>query len=150
MQAESLSSHIQKTNLELWNPGKNLAVDESMIRYTGRTKEITTIPNKPTPTGLKVWNCAQLGFTLACCWHRPGAKHGPVGVVVPKLPKGKTINMTQAVVPHLLAQIPKRSYHVYMDNLFTSTNLFFYLRELSYRATGTCRTSSGVNKLQVL
>ena len=144
MQTEPLSSHIQKTSSELWKPGRDVAIDETMIRFIGRAKEITTIPNKPTPTGVKAWNIAQWGFCLGHCWHRPGARNGPVGVVVPKLPKGKTINKTQAIVPHLLAKLPPRQYHIYMDNLFTSENLLLYLRSLGHGATGTCRTSSGV------
>jgi hypothetical protein len=51
--------------MELWQPGRDIAINESMLRYTGRAKEITTIPNKPTPTGLKVWNIAQIGFLIA-------------------------------------------------------------------------------------
>jgi hypothetical protein len=39
-------------------------VDEIIIRFEGRSKEITTIPNKPTPTGYKVWGAAQRGFLL--------------------------------------------------------------------------------------
>jgi hypothetical protein len=110
-----------------------------MVRFTGRAFEITTVPNKPTPTGLKVWSIAQRGFLLAWEYHRPGKKGGPVGVRKPK-----QINKTQAVIPHLLAKLPKAYYHVYMDNLFTSTELFIYLKKLGHAATGTCRTSSGV------
>ena len=38
--------------MEAW---ENIAVDEIMIRFEGRAKETTTVPNKPTPTGFKVW-----------------------------------------------------------------------------------------------
>jgi hypothetical protein len=41
--------------MDIWKPGRDLAVDEIIIRYEGRAKEITIIPNKPTPTGFKVW-----------------------------------------------------------------------------------------------
>jgi hypothetical protein len=130
--------------LELWKPGRDIAINESILRYTSRAKEITTVPNKPTPTGLKVWNSAQRGFIMAWCWHRPGRKHGPVGVIVPKRGKKQIINKTQAFVLALLAKLPPRKYHVYMDNLFTSNELFLYLCELGHTATGTCRTNSGV------
>ena len=36
-----------------------LAVDEIIIRYEGHAKETMTVPNKPTPTGFKVWGVAQ-------------------------------------------------------------------------------------------
>jgi hypothetical protein len=41
-----------------------LAVDEIIVRFEGRSKETTTIPNKPTPTRYKVWGAAQRGFLL--------------------------------------------------------------------------------------
>ena len=40
-------------------------MDEIIVRYEGRAKETTTIPNKPTPTGFKVWGVAQRGFLRA-------------------------------------------------------------------------------------
>jgi Transposase IS4 len=59
-----LSAHIQEVNLLVWKPGQELAVDEIIIRYEGRAKETTTVPNKPTPTGYKVWGVGQRGFLL--------------------------------------------------------------------------------------
>lgn len=143
-----LSDHIQGVNLQLWKPGRDLAIDEAMERFTGRSKEKTTIPNKPTPTGLKIWVAAQMGFFLVWAWHRPGKKNGPIGVLTPKElggnKNGKGGNQTQAVVPHLLKKLPPAPYHVFLDNLFTSTPLFEYLRTMGFAATGTCRTNSGV------
>jgi hypothetical protein len=116
-------------------------VDEAMARYTGKSKAITTIPNKPTPTGIKIWVAAQRGFFLRWLYHQPGKKGGAFGVS-----KIQGLNTTQSVVPTLLAQLPKASYHVYLDNLFTSTQLLEYLRSQGFAATGTCRTSSGVHE----
>jgi hypothetical protein len=118
-----------------------VAVDESIVRFTGRAAEITTVPNKPTPTGIKVWNLGQKGFLLRWNWHRPGSKFGPVGVKIPPSLGG---NKTQAVVVHLLKQLPPARYHVYLDNLFTSHALMELLRSEGFGATGTCRTNAGV------
>jgi hypothetical protein len=121
-----------------------------MIRFTGRAKEITTIPNKPTPTGFKVWVVADSGFFMNWTWHQPGKKGGPVGVLIPKelggTVNGKGGNKTQAVVYHLLERLPTARYHVYLDNLFVSDRLLRFLRSKNYGATGTCRTNSGVIK----
>ena len=125
--------------MRFWKPGRDVAVDEAIRRYTGRSKEITTIPGKPISTGLKIWVIAQRGFFLRWVFHRPGKKGGPVGVKKPK-----ELNKTQSVVPHLLSLLPKATYHLYCDNLFTSVKLFEYLRKLGYAATGTARTTSGV------
>ena len=57
---------------------------------------------------------------------------------------GKGGNKTQAVVLHLLEQLPPARYHVYLDNLFTSYRLMEVLRSRGFGATGTCRTNSGI------
>jgi hypothetical protein len=40
--------------MSVWKPGRDLAVDEIIVRFEGRSKEITTVLNKPIPTGYKV------------------------------------------------------------------------------------------------
>jgi hypothetical protein len=40
--------------------------------------------------------------------------------------------------------LPRARYHVYLDNLFTSTKLLELLRAKGYAAIGTCRTTLGV------
>jgi len=127
-----------------------------MIRYTGRAKEIVTIPGKPTPTGFKVWALAQAGYLFSWCYHAyskgPQADQKP-----PKLPGlgEKPLTNCQAVVVYLTQLLPKpqqlpdqqpRFYHLWLDNLFTSINLLRYLRSISVAATGTTRTNSGICK----
>jgi hypothetical protein len=132
-----------------------LAVDEIIVRFEGRSKETTTVPNKPTPTGYKVWGAAQRGFLLIWNWHIPGQKNGPVGVRTPRelggtIKAGNGGNKTQAVVLHLIKRLPKppegSGYHVYLDNLFISTRFVQYARSQGVAITGTCRTTGGVIK----
>jgi hypothetical protein len=124
-------------------PGRNLAVDECMLRFTGRSFDIITIPSKPIPTGYKVWAVAQKGYILSWVWHSKGT--GPIGI---KVPKALGQNKTAATVPYLLQLLPKRQpdspYVVWLDNLFSSTKLLGYLRDLGFGATGTARTNSGI------
>ncbi|KFA69248.1 hypothetical protein S40285_09311 [Stachybotrys chlorohalonatus IBT 40285] len=51
------------------------------------------------------------------------------------------LNPTQAVVVALVNKLPKGTYHVFLDNLFSSPDLFKALRILGIGATGTCRTN---------
>jgi hypothetical protein len=125
--------------MRIWKPGQSVAVDEAIQRYTGRSHFVTTIPNKPTPTGIKIWVVAQRGFFLRWVYHTPGKQGGAYQVKKPK-----DLNKTQAVVPHLLKSLPEATYHVYVDNLFTSPKLFEHLRSMNMAATGTCRLTSGV------
>jgi len=142
-------------NCNVWRPGRDLVVDEIIVRFEGRSKETTTVPNKPTPTGYKVWGAAQRGFLLVWNWHIPGVKNGLVGVRTPRelggtKKAGKGGNKTQAVVLHLLNRLPKppqgSSYHVYLDNLFVSTRFVQFTWSQGITITGTCRTNTRVIK----
>jgi hypothetical protein len=64
----------------------------------------------------------------------PGDKGGPVGVKTPvelggTRREGKGGNKTQAVALSLLERLPKKPYHLWMDNLFTSTRFLELLLE---------------------
>jgi hypothetical protein len=132
-----------------------LAIDEIIVRYEGRAKETTTVPNKPPPTGFKVWGAAQRGFLLVWNWHIPGEKNGPIGVKTPQelggtKKAGNGGNKTQAVVLHLIKRLPKpprgSGYHVFLDNLFVFTRFVEYARSQGVGVTGTCRDKSGIMK----
>lgn len=77
---------------------------------------------------------------------------GPNGKAVPhNAPLAEAhlakLNNTQQVIVALLRQLPTGQYHVFLNNLFSSTSLFTYLHTyLNYAATGTAHQRSGVNK----
>ncbi|EGU88224.1 hypothetical protein FOXB_01258, partial [Fusarium oxysporum f. sp. conglutinans Fo5176] len=162
---DNWSEHLQQVSLKLWSPGTNIAVDECMTRFTGRSYETTKVPNKPTPLGFKTWVVAQKGFFLRWIWHQPRKRYGPVGL--PKKPRRQPrkksqfsrqlrsqrrrdlytpLNPTQSVVIALINRLPKARYHVFIDNLFSSVNLFTHLRRLGHGATGTARRNCGIFK----
>jgi hypothetical protein len=87
-------------------------VDEIIVRFKGKAKETTTVLNKPTPIGYKVWGLAQRGFLIIWNWHIPRDKNGPVGVKTPRelrgtIKAGNGGNKTQAVVLYLIKRLPK-------------------------------------------
>ena len=43
-------------------PGSNVAVDEIMIRFHGRSKHTTKMPNKPISKGYKIWALCEQGY----------------------------------------------------------------------------------------
>jgi hypothetical protein len=141
--------------LRVWKPGRDLAVDEIIVRFEGRAKETTTVPLKPTPTGFKVWAVTQRGFLLLWNWHIPGEKNGPVRVKTSQAlggtkKAGNKGNKTQVVVLHLINKLPKppqgSGYHVFLDNLFVSTRFVEYARSQGVGVTRTCRDRGGINK----
>jgi hypothetical protein len=151
--AEEWSNHIQEVSYELYNPRTNLTIDKYIVPFTGRSKEITVIKNKPTPLGFKIWAMAQQGFFLQWLWH---IKASPYKAIIVELPspkpygkKGKlqteiSLSNTQSVVVHLLKRLPTQIYHVFTDNLFSSPHLFRHLRQLGIGATGTARPNCGI------
>ncbi|KAJ0125798.1 Uncharacterized protein HZ326_31099 [Fusarium oxysporum f. sp. albedinis] len=145
---ESWSQHLQQATTELGEPGTHLAVDEAMIRYTGRNKQVTRVPNKPVDTGFKVWIAAQLGIFMRCIWHQPGARYGPVEDVIYVATEAEAkivaLNSTQSVVVALINLLPISTYHVFVDNLFSSPDLFRSLRQHGHGATGTARSNCGI------
>ena len=140
-----MNSYIQGICLDLWTPGRDIAVDEHIARFQGCSYKTTTIPSKPEPTGYKIWVIAQDGYFLQWVWHAKGAGKGPVGVPMPielgGSKRGAGGNKTAAVVAYLLGLPPFRTdpgrYVVYLDNLFTSLPLLKYLRNKGWGATGT-------------
>lgn len=83
-QVEPLNCYILKQSTVYWDPGTDVAVDEAMTRFTGRSSDIVTIPCKPIATGYKIWVIAQLGYSLSWIFHQK--QKGPVNIK--KVPKG--------------------------------------------------------------
>jgi hypothetical protein len=112
--------------------GSHLSVDEAICGFEGHSRQKVTIKSKPTPTGLKIWILAIQGYILHWIWHTPGGALGPVGRPRRRRKKDKDdpydINPTQAVVVKLIEALPNQTYHVYLDNLFSSPQLFWKLR----------------------
>jgi hypothetical protein len=172
---EEWSDHIQAVSMQLFRPGSHLAVDECIIRYTGKSDSITTIKGKPDPVGFKIWVVVQIGFFIKWLCHIKEEEYGAVGVEIStqelssqpsqarprkrrkvsakaakKSPdtgdNDDAVNSTQAVVVGLTKTLPKSAYHVFVDNLFSSTPLFRNLRKQGYGATGTARANSGIHE----
>ncbi|RYC79027.1 hypothetical protein BFJ63_vAg18093, partial [Fusarium oxysporum f. sp. narcissi] len=156
--AEEWSDLIQKVSNKLYFPGTNLAVDECMVPFTGRSKEITLIKGKPTPVGFKVWVIAQQGFFLRWLWHIKSSPYNAVIINLPTLkPHGKRgklwteipLSNTQSIVVHLVKRLIPQTYHVFTDNLFSSPQLFRLLRQLSFSATGTACPNCGITTTEM-
>ena len=142
---EPVNTILQDTCKTLWKAGHTLTVDEAMSRFTGRAKEIITIPSKPIPTGFKVWILADNRYFLSWSWHAKGDSPQGIG----KIPKPLGRNKTAAVVAYLLSTLPEAppdTYSVTLDNLFVSTKLVSYLGSKGFGARGTARINAGIHK----
>jgi hypothetical protein len=153
--AEPWSDHLQKASAQVFNPGTNITIDECMVPFKGRSKETTVVKNKPTPVGFKVWVIAQHGFFMRWLWHVKASLYKAVIIRLSspqqegkkgKLKTTVALSNTQSAVIHLCNMLPKQTYHIFADNLFSSPNLFRALREAGCGATGTARPNCGISK----
>ncbi|EGU87117.1 hypothetical protein FOXB_02365 [Fusarium oxysporum f. sp. conglutinans Fo5176] len=160
--AEEWSNHIQRVSAALFQPGSHLAVDECMVRYTGRSTATTVVKGKPAPLGFKIWVIAQEGFFIRWLWHFKGSNYHALSRG-PRRKRGRPstqereaaskeaaaltqLGNTQGVVISLCDMLPKQTYHVFVDNLFSTPPLFRKLRDHGYGATGTARPNCGIHK----
>ena len=125
-----------------WKPATDVAIDECIEGFTGRTSDTVNIPTKPTPIGFKIWVLADQGYVFDLLWHvkGDGKDEGPQGLHTTWEKQG--FSRTQAVVLELMSRMPNqgRGHAVHLDNLFTSAKLLTILRQYSIGAAGTVRT----------
>jgi len=110
--------------------GRDIAIDEQMVPFTGACQLKQYVPNKPNPVGLK-------NFVAAC----------PDGLVVDfvlyqgansfkAFPPELKLGIGGTVVAHLAETLDKGT-HVYCDRYFTGIHLLEFLRTKDIYVTGT-------------
>lgn len=144
------SNIIKATAIRLYISGSNVAVNKCMIAYTGRSSDTVLMPKKPIPLGFKIWAIAEGGYFLNWLWHSPKKALTRSQLRQQFLAFSSdnsiTLNPTQSVVVFLVSSLPATTYHVFLNNLFSSPNLFRVLRERGFATTGTVRVNSGIHK----
>ncbi len=122
-----------------WIPGKNVSIDEMMIKFYGRSKHTLKMVNKPIKQGFKMWALCDRGYLFYFMFHSRFFKIG-------ELKKHVLLTDTQSIVYQLAVELPPlpdgQTYTIYLDNLFTSTQLFRELKVVGIGACGTTRANS--------
>lgn len=109
-----------------FQPSEIMAVDESMIKFKGRSSLRQYLPNKPIKRGYKVWVLAdKTGYMLKFEIYT-GKKHDKVEK-----------HLGERVVKNLVQDMSGKSHRVYFDNYFTSTSLLEDLKDKEIYACGT-------------
>jgi hypothetical protein len=135
---EPLISHFRANCMAHWVPGSNIAIDEMMIKYYGRSFHTIKMPKKPIKQGYKMWALCEAGYLYNFMFH--SRKEG-----IGELKKHPNLCDTQSMVFQMAKTLPRdkdQIYTIYMDNLFTSINLFRLLREAGFGACGTTRKNA--------
>lgn len=107
-----------------WNPGRHLALDESMVSFRGRSDIKQFVPGKPHPHGYKIWVLANENYMLQLQLYQGKAAPGP--------------SIHDMVVQ--LTQLYRNTNHaLYVDTLFTSPTLVASLFNVGIRVCGSVK-----------
>jgi hypothetical protein len=107
-----------------WNPGRHLALDESMVSFRGRSDIKQFVPGKPHPHGYKIWVLGNENYMLQLQLYQGKAAAGP--------------SIHDMVLQ--LTQLYRNTNHVlYCDTLFTSPTLLASLSNVGIRVCGSVK-----------
>ena len=120
--------YINKQYLDVYQPGRDVSVDEAMMKFQERSALKQYIPLKPIKRGIKVWVLADAnGYFCNMQLYRGRENSTEKG-------------LGARVVKELTAPLQHKFHHVYCDNFFTSVQLFEDLEEVGLYACGTARS----------
>eukprot|EP00057_Strongylocentrotus_purpuratus_P017165 XP_011671639.1 PREDICTED: piggyBac transposable element-derived protein 4-like [Strongylocentrotus purpuratus] len=124
---------VQPTYQASVQPGLSLSIDESLAPFKGRLQFKQYMPLKPTKWGVKFWVLADAksGFCLDCNVYtgRDADRAAAPGGV------------TSAIVKGLTRPYYASGRHVYMDNFYSSPELYDSFADNKLGACGTVRLS---------
>lgn len=123
--------HAVRINTQAaYYPHRELAVDEAMVLFKGRSSIKQYLPLKPIKRGYKVW---------CLCDSRNGLSYDYevyLGATV-----GSGDSLGENVVLRLIEKIKGRSHKIYMDNFFSSPSVSLTLRNCQTYMIGTARVN---------
>uniref|UniRef100_A0A8C5MUU7 PiggyBac transposable element-derived protein domain-containing protein n=1 Tax=Leptobrachium leishanense TaxID=445787 RepID=A0A8C5MUU7_9ANUR len=130
-----LITHFAARFAEAYTPGRNICVDESLMKYNGRLGFKHYIPSKRSRYGVKVYKLcdSESGYTQAFrVYEGKDSSLDPPGCPEHMGTSGK-------IVWDLLFPLMNKGYHLYVDNFYTSVPLFKLLYCFDTAACGTVR-----------
>ncbi|XP_049517028.1 piggyBac transposable element-derived protein 4-like [Dermacentor silvarum] len=124
-----LLEHMNTASAELFQPARNLSVDERMVKSKGRSGIRQYMRDKIVKWGYKLWVLAdsQTGYSIQFYVYA-GKRETP-----------SASGLAFDVVTQLCNNYLEQGYVIYMDNFYTSASLFAHLLEHKTLACGTTR-----------
>lgn len=111
-------------------PHENVAIDEAMIKFKGRSTLKQYMPKKPIKRGYKVWLiCDETGYCF------------DFEIYTGRAEDGAEKELGARVVKRLASQIYNKNHRLYMDNFFTSVGLMQHLLQNGVYACGTINSN---------
>ena len=112
----------------MYQPDKEVSIDESLVKFDGRFKHKVTIPRKAAVSGIESINICESKTGYLLDWKLF------TGTEITDIPKTE-----QTCVDLLKALGDPSGHHVFTDNFYTSPSLAFRLAEMGVGLTGTVR-----------
>ena len=99
--------HLSSRFSDLYDPHREVAVDEAMIKFTGRSTLKQFMPMKPVKRGIKVWALADSHNEY---FHK--------SKFIPAIKEGSgEKQLGQRVVKDLTQHLKGKNHHVFFDNI---------------------------------
>jgi hypothetical protein len=112
-------------------PNEHVAIDESMVKFKGRLAFRQYLPSKPIKWGVKVWSLCESSTGYA--WN--------FQIYTGKEEGRQEHGLTYRVVMDLTRELQGSHMKVFMDNFYSSVQLFQTLRACGLLACGTVRAN---------
>jgi len=72
---EPLASHLRRCFQKLYLPGSNVAFDEMMVLFKGRSLHTIKMPSKPIDQGYKIYALCEKGYTYSFLFYSGETKN---------------------------------------------------------------------------
>nr|XP_039253826.1 piggyBac transposable element-derived protein 4-like [Styela clava] len=125
-----LLSHVLPLFESCYTPGRDIAIDETLIPFKGKISFRQFIKRKRARYGIKVWVLAEslTGYVSR------------LQIYTGKDPTaGPETGLAKRVVKYLINPYEGLHHHLYVDNFYTSAELFEYLLSKGVYACGTSK-----------
>ena len=145
---QRVSDLIRAACRDAYIPSSQIVIDEAMVAFKGRSKDIVKLKNKPIDTGYKLWCIGDHGYIWSWLFHskEEGVETFKIGQKTswPRADNSsqKSVELapTFALVLRLADQLPKQlDYCIYLDNLFLNLPVAQCLLAIGIRCMSTTR-----------
>ena len=122
-----LIDHIIRKSQKLYSPKQGLTIDESMIKFRGRSRFKVYMPLKPIKYGFKAYVLSEASTDYMLNW---------------SLHEGNK-NTLISIIDGLVHPYKNRNHLISMDRFYTTYNVIKYLHQNGFRVYGAITKNRG-------
>jgi len=130
------STLFQQACKQYLHSGRNVSVDEQLILFKGRFKHTMNIPSKEADRGFKIYCLCSENYLYAFMYASKTTK-------IVDLHQIQDFSPSTSMIVQIVKSLPQPyEYVVYLNNFFSSIDLFMALKALGMRAVKTAKQGS--------